>query len=194
MKLFYIIYLSIKEDGNVIFSSPYSSFNSAKQNIESFLNEYAEKRGKKVIYKTKDEFEKLKLVKRPDDVFYVRKKNSEAVIYYRQTVTGTFYNSFIVEKYGRIGINEFSCDEETPNHVIQNEVVIQKKEEKETMAHGMHVTFISELKNALNKRKDKEPEFSITPKFIDNPFLDSLVERKNSLKIITPPPERKLIL
>ena len=62
------------------------------------------------------------------------------------------------------------------------------------MAHGMHVTFISELKNALNKRKDKEPEFSITPKFIDNPFLDSLVERKNSLKIITPPPERKLIL
>ena len=71
---------------------------------------------------------------------------------------------------------------------------IEKEEGVEKFSHGLHVTFISELKNILSKRlpnsniqiQKKEKE--------DDPFLNSLIDGKNTLRNITPPPPRKIML
>jgi hypothetical protein len=199
MKTFYIVYLNLREDGNVIFSSPFSSFNNAKENIETFLNDYAGKIGKKCIFISKEDLEKYKNSKTLEDCLYVRKKNSEATIYCRNVLTGYFRNTHLLCRYGNIGINEINIPDCVPNNKVS--FVEQKKEEvkKETvekMSHGVHVTFISELKNALiNRRNNIDNVVKVEEKGkAVNPFVTSLIERKESLKNITPPPERKLIL
>ena len=193
MKTFYVIYLNLREDGNVIFSSPFSSFNSAKDNIENFLNDYSSKMGKKLISISKDELEKLKNSKNFEDCLYVRKKNSEATIYYRNVLTGYFRNTYLLSRYGNIGINEFNIPTEDNNTSLLEAKKEMKKETVEKKSHGVHVTFISELKNALSKRNSSVVEMKEKVEVI-NPFILSLIERKNTLKNITPPPERKIIL
>lgn len=187
MNRFYVIYLCLRDDGNVVFSSPYSSFTKAKENIDSFLEDYAEKRSKRVVSISKDELETLKLNKKPEDHFFVRKKNSDATVYSRNTLTGTFYNSYSIVRYGKIGINEFNV---APEVVKKN---IKKEEGVEKLSHGVHVTFISELKNALSKKLPNK-EINIQPKEKEvSPFMTSLVEGKKTLRNVTPPPPRKLI-
>jgi hypothetical protein len=197
MKTLYVIYLSLVEDGNVIFSSPFSTFNSAKDNIEIFLNDYGQKIGKKCVSVSKEELEKLKVDKMLEDCFYVRRKNSEATIYYRNVLAGYFRNTFLLNRYGKIGINEFSIPS-TVNHsftsLIEHRQEEVKKEAVEKMSHGVHVTFISELKNVLLNRKNNIAEEIEKKPITVNPFVSSLIEGKSRLRNITPPPERKLIL
>lgn len=187
MNRFYVIYFSLRDDGNVVFSTPYTSFTKAKENIDSFLNDYAEKRSKKTVFLTKDELEKLKLEKKPEDSFFVRKKNSDATVYSRNTLTGTFYNSYTIERYGKIGINEFNISPEVEQKVVVKEETIEKK------SHGVHVNFISELKNTLSKRLPVKEITIASKEKEDNPFVSSLVEGKKTLRHITPPPPRKFI-
>lgn len=194
MKTFYVIYLNLREDGNVIFSSPFFSFNNAKDNIENFLNDYSTKMGKKLIFVSKDEYETLKNSKNIEDCLYVRKKNSEAIIYYRNVLTGYFRNTYLLSRYGNIGINEFNIPhQDNSSFNLQESKKEIKKETVEKKSHGVHVTFISELKNVLSKRNNPLVETKQKSEIL-NPFVLSLIERKNSLKNITPPPERKLIL
>lgn len=187
MNRFYVIYLCLRDDGNVIFSSPYPSFTKAKENIDSFLNEYADKRSKKVVFLSKDEMEILKTNKKPEDSLFVRKKNSDATVYFRNTLTGTFYNSYSIERYGKVGINEFNISPEVENKKVEKEEGVEK------LSHGVHVTFISELKNALSKKLPNK-EIKIQPKDKEiSPFVTSLVEGKKTLRNVTPPPPRKLV-
>ena len=187
MKTVYVVYLSLCEDGNVIFSDPFTSFNSAKQNIDIFLKEQAENLGKKIINMTKEEFAKLKLEKTPDDCIYIRKKNSTTTLYHRVTSPGRFYNSYIIERYARTGIAEFDLStKEEKKEVVKNTGV-------ENLSHGVHVTFISELKDALIKRRHSYNFENLEKKEKgQNPFVTSLVERKITLRHITPPLPRKI--
>jgi len=178
----YAIYLSLKETCDVYFSSTYSSFNEAKNHIDSFLENYAKKRGKKTIMVSKEELEKLKHQKTFEDCLYIRRKNSEAVVYYVNILEGRFYNSYSIEKFGKVGVNEFTFSQDT-NLTID--------EEKTADLHvtnyerGTHVSFVSELKNVLNNRKNITFEILKEEKKEDNPFISSLVEGKGKLKNIT---------
>ena len=185
----YVIYFSLKETCDVYFSPMYSSFNEAKNNIDSFLENFAKKRGKKTINVSKEELEKLN--KKSEDCFYVRRKNSEAIVYNVNVSSGYFINSYTVEKYGRVNINEFTLSEKEP-----------LDEEKTADLHvtnyerGTHVSFVSELKNVLHNR-EKNVEFQILKpekEQEENPFILSLIEGKSKLKNITPPVPRKHIV
>lgn len=203
MKRFYVIYLSLREDGNVLFSSFFSSFNDAKGNIDYFLKDYLDKRGKSFKIISKEDFEKVKLEKIPEDCIFVRRKNSEATLYYRSTVTGTFYNSYTIERFGKIGINEFSYSEETIKDKEQTFSANNKKIDGiEKLSHGVHVNLMSELKSILTKRVKKEENIDTKnslikedkKEIVTSEFVHSLIQRKNTLRNITPPPPRKLIL
>ena len=102
----YQIYLVEKESSDVIFSSLFNSYNSAKENMLDFISDYCKKRNKLYKVVTKEEFEKLKLSNKADANLFVRMKGNEALIYYMHTISGRVYNSYSLEKYERIGINE----------------------------------------------------------------------------------------
>jgi hypothetical protein len=179
----YILYLNLKEE--VLFHNElFLSFNNAKEEIDSFFDDYAKKRGKKIVFLSKEELEKLKLVKKPEDFFYIRKKQSEATIYSRITIPGTFYNSYSIEKYGNIGINEFlirKADE------IQNVQNIKDIKELHITNHerGSHVSLISELKKVLSKRDSpKEIKEIKDIKEKDDSFVKALEEGKTKLRSI----------
>lgn len=178
----YVIYFGLKETCDVYFSSMYSSFNEAKNNIDNFLENYAKKRGKKIINVSKEELEKIKLNKRPEDCFYVRRKNSEAIIYYVNILSGTFYNSYYIEKYGKVNINEFTLSEKGPideQKTVESHVTNYER--------GTHVSFVSELKSVLqNRQKNFEIEI-LKKEQEENPFILSLSNGKSSLRNVTPP-------
>jgi hypothetical protein len=218
----YIIYFTIKETCDVYFSQPYSTFNKAKDNIDKFLEDHAKNRGKKVINLSKEELEKLKLSKKPEDCFYVRRKNSEAIVYNIVTSYGTFYNSYSVEKFGKINITEilFKKENVCNGKSDKNEDKSEDNEDKEenfipedkiadlhvtNYERGAHVSFVSELKNVLNSRKLKDikikPENDTKEekeKDIKNnkesPFIASLIEGKIKLRNITPPIPKKHLM
>ena len=175
----YVIYLSIKETCDTEFSLTYNSFNSAKDNIDNFLSQVFEKRNKKYKQISKEEQEKLKYCKNLEDLFYVRRKNSEAIIYFVSIIPGTFYNGYSIEKYGKIGIAEFIVDESTGEH-NNNEIKI-KDMHVTNYERGAHVSFVSELKNVLAKRERKPITFEKEFKK-DETFVNSLVEGKSKLK------------
>jgi len=188
----YIIYFSLKESCDVYFSPMYSSFNNARERIDDFLENYAKKRGKKLINVTKEELEKLKLTKKPENCFYVRRKNSEAIVYHVNISEGTFYNSYSIEKFGKVNINEFLFQqkEETIPEEKVTELYVTNHE------RGAHVSFLSELKDVINKRENKNLNFDLTNKNEkqDTPFVLSLKEGKQKLRKITPPLPRKIFL
>ena len=183
----YFIYFSTKEECNVYFSSTYPTFNKAKDNIENFLEDYAKTRGKSVIYVTKEELEKVKV---PKKAYYVRRKNSEAVVYNFETNLGTFYNTYTLTKYGKIGIHEilFSKEEKeiSPEKTVNLHVTNYER--------GAHVSFVSELKNVLSKRESsvilpqkKELEIS------ENPFITSLKLGKTTLRPVSVHPSTPVL-
>ena len=119
-----------------------------------------------------------KMVEKND---YVRRKNSEAVVYNFETNLGTFYNTYTLTKYGKIGIHEilFSKEEKeiSPEKTVNLHVTNYER--------GAHVSFVSELKNVLSKRgtsvilpQKKELEIS------ENPFITSLKLGKTTLRSI----------
>ena len=186
----YIIYFSLRESCDVHFSQMFSSFNMAKQNIDSFLEDFAKKRGKKVVNVSKEELEKMKTCKKPEDCFYVRRKNSEAIVYKVNISQGTFYNSYYLEKYGKLNINEFifhQKEEVIPQEKI-TELYVTNQE------RGAHISFLSELKDVINKRENKQVKFQIdnvVKEKTDTEFILSLKEGKKNLKNVTPPVIRK---
>tara|TARA_R110001599_G_scaffold218081_1_gene416351 strand:+ start:138 stop:716 length:579 start_codon:yes stop_codon:yes gene_type:complete len=176
----YFIYFSLKEECNVYFSSTYSTFNEAKHNIENFLKDYAHTRGKSVIYVTKEELEKVKV---PEKAYYVRRKNSEAIVYNFETNIGRFYNTYTLTKYGKIGINEILFSKEEKEISVEKTVNLHVT----NYERGAHVSFVSELKNVLSKREltiilpqKKEVEKP------ENPFITSLKLGKTTLRNVTP--------
>jgi len=210
----FALYLITFQDGEVLFHDKlFSSFNTAKKKMDIFLEEFSKKRGKKTIEISKDDLEKLKS-KKPEDHFYIRKKKSEIIIYSRIILTGRIYNSYSIEKFGKIGINEFLIqnneiknktneihDETNETNYETNEINDEINDEKEYEISNLHITnhergnhvlLISELKNVLNKRKDKNlSEIKIEKRNLDNSFNDSLkeslIEGKKLLKNINQP-------
>jgi hypothetical protein len=179
----FALYLSTREDGNVIFHNElFSSFNVAKKEMDNFLLEITKKRSKKVIEIEKEEFEKLKISGKIEDAFYIRKKNSQILIYSRGILPGRIYNSYGLNKFGKIGINEF---------LIQTELETQKcvEESKITNLHvtnherGNHVSLVSELKEVLARREARKIPVKITSQFtFDTSFVEDLIEGKKKLK------------
>ena len=188
MKRFYVIYLALLDDGNVLFSDPFPTFNHARDSISTFLNEHGKQICKKVVDVSKDDFAQLKKVKQPEDCIYVRKNSS---LYYRKTHPGTIYNSYSIERYGKVGVTEFNISE-NDNLVVEES---KKVESVEKLSHGVHVTFISELKDTLNRRTPRSCTFKKPPPpKRSNPFIRSLVEGKTRLKNVTPPLPRRIVI
>ncbi len=196
MNTFYVIYMNLKE-GSVIFSELFPSFSQAKNNIDNFLLDYGQKLGKPLSFCSKDELEKLKLNKKIEEGFYVRKKDSNAIIYVRNTIAGTFYNTYVLEKHAHLGINEFILPlTNNPKKEIKD-IHITNRE------RGSHVNVITELKTVLHKknkeinrkkdmqedvnRYDNEPEIEQDKMSI---FIRDLTEGKKKLKSVPKPIEK----
>lgn len=177
MQTKYIIYLSLKESCEVEFSSLYNSYNSAKEDMNSFLNSCIEKRGKKIKLVSKEELTKIKLVKHPEDCIYVKRKTSEAVLYSVHTIVGIFYNAYNISKFAKSGITEILISNE-------KEVVILEKNKGDKPKVKSEITFLSELKNILDKRERIEFSFPDTLKKdkCEDGFVSSLLEQKALLK------------
>jgi len=195
MNTFYVIYINMKE-GTVIFSALFSSFSQAKNNIDDFLAEYAKKINKPISFLSKDELEKLKISKKIDDNLYIRKKDSNAIIYFRNTLTGTFYNTYSLQKYAHLGINEFILPlPGNPKREIKD-IHITNRE------RGSHVNVITELKTVLHKKniEDKELKERNKEEHEDNCsqreqdkmsiFIRDLMEGKKKLKSVPKPIEK----
>jgi len=181
----YIIYFSLKDTCDVIFSPIYSSFNSAKTGIKSFIDSYAQDRGKKTVLISKEELEKLKCSKKPEDCFYIRKKNSEAIVYHVVVSEGRIYNSYKIEKLGKVGITEMMIQVQEKQEINETKLYDAHVTNYE---RGTHVSFLSELKNVLTNRSEKEfVEVSMDKECEENPFIISLLEGKKILKNVGSP-------
>lgn len=188
----YVIYFSLKDTCDVTFSPMFSSFNSAKESIKTFVDKYANDRGKKTIVVSKEELEKLKSVKIPEDCLYVRRKNSEAIVYHVSVSTGRIYNSYSLEKLGKVGITEFIIPFQKDEPVI-NETKLYDTHVT-NYERGTHVSFVSELKNVLlNRQKNKFSENINKKEKEQNPFILSLIEGKTKLKNVGSPVIQKHI-
>ena len=181
----YIIYFSLKDTCDVIFSPMFSSFNSAKEGIKNFIHTYAEDRGKKLVMVSKEELEKLKTTKKPEDCIYIRKKNSQAVVYGVCVCEGRIYNSYSIEKLGKVGITEFMFPVEQKAEINETKLYDAHVTNYE---RGTHVSFLSELKNVLTSREEKEfVEVSTEKEVEENPFILSLVAGKKTLRNVGSP-------
>lgn len=181
----FALYLNIREDGNVLFHNElFSSFNVAKEQMENFLDNFAKKRGKKLVEISKQEFEKLKVSRKLEDVWYIRKKNSEIIIYSRNVLSGRFYDSHSIEKFGKVGINEFLVSLNDVKNEGKNEDFEIRNLHITNHERGNHVSLVSELKHVLARRERKNiPEIKSQIKF-DTKFLEDLVEGKKKLKTV----------
>ncbi len=151
--------------------------------MNRLLENLASKNGKKILEISKEEFEKLKILGKYEDVFYVRRKSSEILIYSQNVIEGRIYNTYTLNKFGKIGINEF---------LVKGENVSEKIEEVEIRnlhvtnhERGNHVSLISELREVLAKKERKNIDI-VRKEFLINKssFIDSLVEGKKTLRHI----------
>ena len=190
----YVLYLSY--NGDFTFSKTYSSFNKAKNNIEKFLTNFYTQRGKKLEFVNKKELKTLKkTIKKTDKNVYIKRKQSEGNIYELNLSEGRVYDSYFLEKKGKIGISEFSV--KVPSNYLSEEIESDSEEYEivplskvTNYEHGTHIHFISELKSILSNRgSNKEleiPESSIDNSKMEN-FIEDLVNKKKELAHVTPP-------
>ncbi len=167
----------IDENWNLIPSEQYKSFNIAK----SDMNEYIERTlgissgisscvntKKEVKYVTEADFDKIKESKNTD-AYYVVKMTSESIVYKLNTLSGTFYNSYILQKIGKFVISELS--------VYTNTVNISETKIKDlhvtNYERGAHVSFVSELKQKLAVKFSNSIDNSISPESLSTKNLSS---------------------
>ena len=171
----YLIYLCRSDSCEVKFSHVYDSYNAAKWGVEEFVKNWSEKEGKAMKVVSKGELEKIKLLRKPENAFYVKKKVSESVLYKVITIPGMIYNSYRIEKFGKVNIEEISHDipETKAEGVTSNNQNVISQDRS---------PLLDELKNALSKRAI--PHFSLVPKSREhnNEFVDALIARKMELK------------
>jgi len=167
---------------------------------------------------SKEEFDSKKLIKDPTLLgggYCFRKKKSSVNIYKKTVIEGKIWNGYKIDKVGKIGVlSEISIpidDKLLPliTHeklnkieIIKNEKNYEEKVEIRTepiilsqpapgnYQHGQHVSFIQELKDKLERRRNSimNIESPKKTKLVENTFTDSLFLGKNKLKHITPPP------
>ncbi len=195
----YVVYLSLNNE-EVTFSQTYSSHNTAKDNIDTFLKKFYEDRSKKIEFVNKEKLELLKknVNKKSVDV-YIKKRRSYATIYDVVISPGRVYDSYSLEKKGHLGISEICVG--NPNIEKHIEVVQKTKElvpvsKVTNYEHGTHVHFISELKSLITKKYNERTKVKIPKTLFDNSkmenFISNLIAGKESLKHITLP--SKLII
>lgn len=195
----YILYLTNLNECDTVFSPSYCSLNTAKENMDAFLAKHAEKRGKRIEYISKEQFEVLKVSKKLDDFLYIKKKGNEATLYHRQTYVGRIYNTFSLEKYGKLAITEIALSNDSNESVESIKLPQEQKKNIKDVAisqHGRHVSFIAELKTVIANKKNKVMKPVVVNKQKVEPvdFVLNLLQGKVNLRHITPPPPRKLIL
>ena len=184
MNSIFVIYLSA--NGETSFSRTYASFSQAKEAIEPFLNEYREKLGKQLRYVSKSE---LEAIKTPEDLIYVRKKTSQATLYHRVTNPGRIYNTYSIEKLGKVNITEFNAPESPQPEVAKKQVTV------ENMSHGAHGNLLVELRQKIDKMSLKRTEKKevAVKKINSSDFIHAMMERKGKLNHVEVP-ERPLIV
>jgi hypothetical protein len=173
----YIIYLCRRDSCEVKFSHMYNSYGEAKCGVEDFLEKWAEKEGKTMKIVSKIELEKIKTLRKPEMLFYVKKKVSESVLYKIVTIPGMIYNSYRIEKFGKVHIEEISSKIIDKN---EGKVEVNKK-----VIFGLpyqdRSPLLDELKAVVSKRVSC---FSFVNRVReqDNEFLDALIKKKELLK------------
>ena len=177
----YLIYLCRSDSCEVKFSHVYDSYGEAKWGLDEFVTKWSEKEGKTMKIVTKPELEKIKLLRKPENIFYVKKKVAENVLYKVVTIPGRIYNSYRIEKFGKVNIEEIS---NVSN--VSREVKAEGISENKSLfglPYQDRSPLLDELKHALEKRAI--PHFSLVSKVRepnDTSFVDALIARKLELK------------
>ena len=176
----YIIYLCRRDSCEVKFSHVYDSYNAAKWGLEEFVTKWSEGEGKTVKIVSKSELEKIKLLRKPENAFYVKKKVAESTLYKVVTIPGMIYNSYRIEKFGKVNIEEIS-------HELR-ETKAEGSTSEPKVLFGLPYQDRSPLLDELKDHfKNRPPHrFSLIPKSQDpndtNQFVESLIARKLELK------------
>lgn len=185
MNSIFVIYLTSNQE--TIFSKSYASFSQAKEDIDAFLKDFSDKQGKKLAYLSKAELEALKV---PEDIIYARKKTSQATLYHRITNPGRIYNTYTLEKLGKLEITEFHLSQEPEVEEVK------KQETVENMSHGTHGNLLVELREKISNlrlRHVRSAQKEEAKVINQSDFIDSLLSRKEKLNHVEVP-ERPLIL
>ena len=174
----YIIYLCRSDSCEVKFSHVYDSYNAAKWGVEEFVKNWSEREGKATKVVSKTELEKIKLLRKPENAFYVKKKVSESVLYKVITIPGMIYNSYRIEKFGKVNIEEIS-------HEIPETKAEGATTETKTI-FGIpfqdRSPLLDELKDVVSKRGPARFSLVSREKEQNNEFVNALIARKMELK------------
>jgi hypothetical protein len=137
-----------------------------------FLEGWAKKQEKVLKIVSKDELNKLKTVRKPENHFYVKKKVAESILYKVVTIPGTFYNSYRIEKFGKVNIEEISHDK------IQmgDKVKMESKSILDT------TPLLDELKDVLSKRPPCHFSLVSSSQKRSNDFVNALIKQKELLR------------
>lgn len=172
----YLIYLCRSDSCEVKFSHVYDTYNAAKWGFDDFVSKWAEKEGKTIKIVNKTELEKIKLKRKPENVYYVKKKVAENVLYKVVTNPGMIYNSYRIEKFGKVNIEEISYETvKTQDLSNPNKVLLG-------LPYQDRSPLLDELKSVLSKRTHY---FTLPGKSRgknDEGFLNALIQKKLELK------------
>lgn len=163
----YVLYLTDRNSGDVILSRAFSSFGLAKDNIDDFLKSSADKLGKKLQIVSKDVLGNLKSDSKPGDFLYAVKKENSVTLFHRITCRGRFFNSYSIEKYGKIGINEFSIPVDSIQpHPLQRVSRVSLTKEEDLMPVPLYSSssFSSSLSSNSQKNLIKELKDKMSPR------------------------------
>lgn len=174
----YVLYLTDRKSGDVILSKAYSSFGIAKENIDLFLKESAEKLGKKIQIVSKDVLGNIKADSKPADFLYAVKKENSVSLYHRVTSRGRIFNSFSIEKYGKIGINEFSIPVDSIKpHPLQKISRVSLTKEDDVLPSSLTS---SALNSNINFDLLKELKEKMSPREISSSSIDEKLSAERS--------------
>lgn len=203
----HLIYVSSLETGDVEISRKiHTSFIGAVEDIDNVIQKYITDKKLENNFKilSKEEFDNKKLIKDTSLLaggYCFRKKKSSVNIYKKIVIEGKLWNGYKIEKIGKMGIisdisipvdNKLLQFVQSDNlKEVKDELVINLDQPKPSnYEHGKHVSFIQELKDRLDKRRNSIMNIEVPEKseIVENKFAKSLTESKNNLKHVTPPP------
>lgn len=176
----YLIYLCRNDSCEVIFSHVYDSYGEAKGGLDEFVKNWSEKEGKTMKIVNKPELEKIKLLRKPENLFYVKKKVAENVLYKVVTIPGRIYNSYRIEKFGKVNIEEIS---NAPRELKAEGATSNNEKTLFGLPFQDRSPLLDELKAVVSKRGPSR--FSLVSKVRepnDTTFVDALIARKLELK------------
>lgn len=190
MQNLYIIYKTSLDTGDCKLIKTYSSFNNASNDLKSVINWDIENNYKGIKTKIISNEKCVEEIIRNDlevvnGVFFVQKRNS-VIIYKKHTDLGWIRNNTLINKIGKIGIDELTIklgNSDGNNTFIIDNITQNSAHKSSNYEHGRHVSLIEEIKCIVEGHDKLSTPIKIEKKPVINLLQQKFISDLQGMKI-----------